>query len=176
MTSLQKEPTEREEGQCLRCCPPQALLVNYTSWYLSSSPPRHGVGMKLNQQFQEGCVLVLEAQFLPPKAGMWVREALLSWHSQTTPASLKQPHLSFALMVYDPPPFPSSIHPHPQAYYQQNVEMWKQQSLHRAFFWCSKFNLLSSWQWQGTRRGPEKHRDHLHTRQHRLSCCSLTND
>lgn len=115
MTSLQKEPRETEEGQCLRCCPTQALLVNYTSWYLSSSPPRHGVGMKLNQRFQEGCVLVLEAQVLAPKAGMWVRAVLLSWHSQTMPASLKQPHLSFALMVYDPLPFPSSIHPHPQA-------------------------------------------------------------
>lgn len=86
MTSLQKEPREREEGQCPRCRPTQALLVNYTSWYLSSSPPRHGVGTKINQRFQEGCVLALEAQFLPPKAGMWVEAVLLSWHSQTTPA------------------------------------------------------------------------------------------
>ena len=49
---------------------------------------------------------------------MWVEAVLLSWHSRTMPAPLKQPHLSFALMVYDPLPFPSSIHPHPQAYYQ----------------------------------------------------------
>ena len=45
---------------------------------------------------------------------MWVEAVLLSWHSRTMPAPLKQPHLSFALMVYDPLPFPSSIHPHPK--------------------------------------------------------------
>ena len=88
MTSLQKEPREREEGQCPRCRPTQALLVNYTSWYSSSSPPRHGASLvaqrlKRLTPMQETRVQSL-GQEDPLEKEMATHSSILAWRISWT--------------------------------------------------------------------------------------------